>query len=100
MNTTGKVKFDATPREANVIHRIAHRAFSELTLARERDPFKITDVMLDVEAVHCNGCPLRLDEFLKAGPFDFAHDLLGIRLHLDRETGQLMDCFTPRFAQL
>ncbi len=53
---------------------------------------------LDVTAVHCNGCQLRLHELLASGDAHFAHDLGGIRRHLDRDTGKLPETWHPRFA--
>lgn len=54
---------------------------------------------MDVTACHCNGCPLRLEELLAADDFNFMHDMAGIRNHIDRETGKLMDHFLPRFSR-
>jgi hypothetical protein len=53
---------------------------------------------MDVVATHANGTPLRLADLLAADDFDFAHDVGGIRRHLDRTTGRLGGCFVPRFA--
>lgn len=50
-----------------------------------------------IVACHGGSCPLRLQELLDAEANDFAHDILGIRRHLDRETGKLQDCFLPRY---
>lgn len=41
---------------------------------------------------------LRLDELLNADPFNFAHDIVEIQRHLNRETRQMENCFVPRFA--
>jgi hypothetical protein len=35
----------------------------------------------------------------KCGGDDFTHDILGIQKHLNRETGELEDCFIPRFTK-
>lgn len=56
------------------------------------------DASMDVLACHCNGCPLDLTRLLVAPEFDFAHDVFGIREHIDRRTGHLADCFLPRCA--
>ncbi len=59
------------------------------------------DVMtadMDISATHVNGCPLKLAELRDADDFNFSHDVFGIRRHLNRETGQLEDCFLPRFS--
>lgn len=57
------------------------------------------DLLMDVEATHCNGCPLKLRELLEADDFNFTHDMIGIQRHLNRKTGHLEDCFVPRYAQ-
>ena len=60
--------------------------------------YKMTDIAMDLTACHANGCKLKLEELLSADEFNFAHDVFGIRRHLDRDTGELKDCFLPRFA--
>ncbi len=54
---------------------------------------------MDIEACHCNGNPLDLQRFASAGDFDLIHDVLGIRDHLDRQTGKLKAFFSPRFSK-
>lgn len=41
---------------------------------------------------------LRLDEFLNADDFNFAHDFIGIQRNINRVTKQFENCFVPRFA--
>lgn len=83
--------------DASIIREIAHRA---VTVARHVGaPYTLTTATMDITACHANGTPLRLRELLDAPEFDFAHDVLGIRRHIDRTTGQLQDCFLPRFAK-
>jgi hypothetical protein len=55
-------------------------------------------VLMDITACHANGTPLRLADLLKAADFDFIHDITGITRYIDRESGQLTDCFLPRYA--
>jgi hypothetical protein len=86
------VKFDATIHEYGVADDIAKRA-RKLGIVGSR-----RDIQMDIIAVHANGCPLRLDELAAADDFNFTHDVAGIRRSLDRSTGQLGDCFMPRFA--
>ena len=88
------VSFKVTTRESNIIHKIALRA-GRLEKKGSRDQ---TCVAMDVTAVHANGCYLKLEELLNANDFNFLHDVLGIRDHLNRETGKLEDHFLPRFA--
>ena len=60
--------------------------------------YKAMDCDMDITACHANGNPLRLAELLSADDFNFCHDVLGIRRHINRETGQLENCFVPRFS--
>lgn len=53
--------------------------------------------IMDLTACHFTGCKLRLEDLLAADDFNLMHDLGGINKHLDRETCQLTDGFTPRF---
>lgn len=53
---------------------------------------------MDIRACHANGTPLRLEELLRADDGNFGHDVFGIRRYIDRTTGQLTDCFLPRFT--
>jgi hypothetical protein len=55
------------------------------------------DVLMDLEACHCNGCALDLKGLLGANDQDFIHDVLGIRRHINRRTGKLEDAFSPRY---
>lgn len=91
--------FEVSAVDAVLIRKIARRAWKELQAARHHDRFSQMDVEMDVTATHANGCPLRLEALLAADGFNFAHDILGLRRHLDRNTGALLDCFRPRFAQ-
>ena len=91
------INFDTSRIDSRVIFEIAGRAMG-LHVARQGDPFTKLDIAMDISAVHCNGCPLRLETLRDADDFNFAHDILGIRRHLDRETGQLRDEFSPRFS--
>lgn len=54
------------------------------------------DAQMDICAAHWS-CPLATGRLLAADDFNFAHDVFGIRRHLDRENGKLVDCFLPRF---
>jgi len=83
--------------EHEIIDRIAIRAY---LMAKEASiEYSHHDALMDVTATHLNGCKLKLRELATAPNFDFGHDVFGIRRHLNRETGQLQDCFVPRYAQ-
>lgn len=53
----------------------------------------LTDLMITHATVG-----IRLDELLAADDGNFAHDVFGIERHLNYDTGELGDGFTPRFA--
>lgn len=55
-------------------------------------------VLMDIQATIMGGCRMRLDDWLAADDYNFAHDIVGINRHLNRRTFQLEDCFVPRFA--
>ena len=56
------------------------------------------DWMMDIEVVH-DSVGLQLENLLNADDENFTHDLVGIANHLNRETKQLEDCFSPRYSQ-
>jgi len=56
------------------------------------------DVTMSLNACHSSGHPLRLAELLVATDFNFSHDVLGIARNIDPETGQLLNCFSPRYS--
>ena len=81
-----------TATEALVMERIAERAeFTFMTVDRDT-------VVRDLQATILGGCRLRLDDLLAADDFNFAHDVLGINQHLDRQTFKFKDCFSPRYS--
>lgn len=84
-----------TPEEYDLISKVANRAFRAFRF--QKGGIALNWVM-DIEAAH-QTCPLRLQDLLDADDFNFGHDLLGIRENIDRNTGELMNCFRPRFAQ-
>lgn len=57
------------------------------------------DLWMDLAVVNANGCPLDFERLAEFPDFDFAHDVVGIQMHLDRTTGQLGRCFVPRCAK-
>jgi len=75
-----------------LIEKIATRAME--LLPNDNRP-KVT-ILMDLETVHERN-PLRLQEFLDADNFNFAHDIVGINNHLDRRTKKLDNRFLPRF---
>lgn len=92
------ISFDVTDQELLIIERIVERAAkaSDEAGCPNLDRLSLT---MDLCACHANGCPLKLEELARADDFNFAHDVFGIRNHMDRSTGKLTGCFLPRFAK-
>lgn len=89
------INWTCSKDDMRLIWAIAKRVFREL----EGYPDDRVTLDMDLTACHCNGCPLDLQKLLDAPAFDFAHDIYGIRRHINRETGQIEGCFLPRCAQ-
>jgi hypothetical protein len=80
----------------DLITEIMFRA-DEIGLISPRRYSRLT-CMMDLTAVH-ERSPLRLADLLAADQFNFVHDVAGIARHMNRDTGELGGCFTPRFSQ-
>lgn len=78
--------------EIDLIGDIAGRA------KKMNNTVDIVSAQMDITLAH-SVCPLKLDELLAADDFNFIHDVAGIMRHIDRETGQLKNCFYPRFSK-
>ena len=94
------VSFDISKDDSAAIDRIIERIDRERPVQSD----KLTgeerlDISMSLAACHANGCPLDFARLLEARRFDFYHDVNGILRHIDRSTGQLQNCFLPRFAQ-
>lgn len=90
------VNFDASRSEVDLMVKIAER-FERLVPAHARQ--KRLDLLMDLEACHCNGAPLDLVALHEAASDgDLVHDVAGISRHIDRDTGKLGGCFLPRYA--
>ena len=93
--------FTANASEALIIAEIASRYLDELSIARipkSQRPDKLS-VIMDIEAAHSNGCPLKLTDLCNAEAFDLVHDVGGIGRHINRTTGKLGGHFLPRYAK-
>ena len=89
------VNFETTSEELQLIRKIAARVEASGAFPT----YKRMDLDMDLEAAHSNGCPLNFQKLLDFPDFDFNHDIAGIRAHIDRSTGHLGDCFSPRCAK-
>jgi hypothetical protein len=91
------IKWTTIPEEAELESKIARRA---VTMARQlKTEYKLMDCIMDLDACHNNGCPLKLQELLNAEDVNIAHDVGGIHNNLNRKTGQLENCFLPRYSK-
>lgn len=87
------MKWKVSRKEMETICLIVARAQKECFPQRSK-----LNLNMDITAAHCNDSKLRLTELLKADNFNFAHDICGIVKNLNRETGKLENCFSPKFS--
>jgi len=92
----GMPRLDATRDERRTIMAIVSRYTK---LVGEHIPVEPLAAMMDIEAVHCNGCPVDLVALLEAArDDDLVHDVAGMQRFVNRETGALEQGFTPRYS--
>lgn len=84
------LQFKASKQEVIKIHQVVKRA------ASFDDTIDFATTQMDLEACHCNGNPLDLNKLLTFDIYNLMHDVYGIRRNLDRQTGELTNCFVPR----
>lgn len=90
------ISWNVTHDEAELIGKIAKRAFP---MAREAGiEYDYPDIVMDLTACHANGNPLDLKALLDAPDADFGHDVFGVRRFINRSTGKLGGCFSPRLS--
>lgn len=96
------LSFSVSPADRQLIDQIVERA---LDLIAQGEPLKKaererrrTNLTMDMAACHASGNPLRLADMVKADDFNLFHDVAGISRHIDRETGELLNFFSPRFT--
>ncbi len=87
------IKWKTKGNDGDLIEKVAVRA-----LQMELNDDKV-EVMMDITAVHLNDTELDLKRLLEADDFNFAHDIIGIRRHIDVNTGKLRNCFLPRHTK-
>ncbi len=81
-----------TKEDSLTIYRIAKRAKGKLS------HIDLLSLEMDLSATHLNS-PLRLKDLEIADDFNFMHDICGIMRNINRETGELENCFLPRFSR-
>lgn len=84
-------------REVTVLDAIVRRA-AQVCGDLGHAPPEPLGLLGDLALCHAAVCPLRLDDLLQARVDHFAHDVFGVRDHLDRANGRLRHGFTPRYA--
>lgn len=90
------VSFTTTREQTETILKIITRAAKLLAL--NGLTVDTTESLMDLKACHANGTPLDFEKFLGFDDLNFVHDFMGIRNHMDRNTGKLVDFFVPRCA--
>ena len=85
-----------TRQQVKTIAQIAARAVNMANKAGIA--YTYMDAVMDLESCVSNGCTLDLDRLLAADDFNFSHDVFGIRANINRESGLLENCFSPRFS--
>lgn len=96
MNRTAKhsLSFKVSKADAEWVHRIVTRALALVPALGG-----VLELTMDLTAAHANGCPMDFEALYYADDFNLLHDVGGIRRHIDRSSGELKDCFRPRFAK-
>jgi len=92
MSDENDISWDISAKDFDLILMIVIRV-TKIVPVKER-----MNVLMDVQACHCNGCKLNLDELLKSDKRNFLHDIAGISKNINHETGKLDNHFWPRFA--
>lgn len=92
--TQGLQFLAATPEEDAAIKKIVDCVY---TLPLTFHPARV-QLTMDLTLCHNQGTKLDLEGLLAADDRDFMHDVMGVRAHIDRSTGKLLDRFAPRYA--
>jgi len=86
------------PIDARLINRIADRAYNRIEYL-QIPRYTRASCARDITMLHCWYCPLDLHGLLKAPDLSFLHDVLGIRINLDRRLRLLRNNFEPHFRK-
>jgi hypothetical protein len=84
-----------TSEDTELIVQIVERALKEPDIERCTN---FLDLSMDIEVVHFYQ-GLKLERWLKAPDLYFLHDIVGIMVYTDRETGGFKNAFCPMFKQ-
>lgn len=90
------VNFDCSLEDKKLIGKILSRG---MAMGKQYNvEFDHVTLAMDITAVHCNGHPLSLLQWLMSSDVDFSQDWLCINRHIDRNTGKLHG-YQPLFAK-
>lgn len=92
-----RVSFDVSNEVMTGIELVAAR-YQTMLKNHGAPRVDMLTLVMDLTACHANGCPIDWDRLNKADDFTLVHDVSGIQSHINRQTGQLEDCFLPRCA--
>lgn len=90
------VSFNISTRDQNTIKKIVDRAVV-LNEALGIDTIDRISLAMDLTAVHANCMQLDLVRLLEAEAKPFLTEIHGIRQNINRQTGQLMNQYLPKF---
>lgn len=93
----GTIKFTEDPEALAAIDVIVKRALNTMETPLDAPSYPEWEMRMDLSAAHAS-CPMDLWAFAAYDDANFAHDLFGIRRHMNRYTGILGDHFLPRCA--
>ncbi len=86
-----KIKRNEDPIIESIVQRLVEYGY------RDRCPVDRMSASMSIRAAHLAN-PLRLADLLAADEFNFKHDAYGILNHVDVNTGEMTDGFSPRFS--
>ena len=93
------INWDAVTKETmDYTNRCADRLLNIGEKIKSETQPDVVGVMMDLCAASLT-TPIDFEKLLKSDIHDFIHDILGIANHLDRDTGELRNCFLPRSAR-
>ena len=84
---------NATKQEFETIVKICERAETLDIAPKER-----MTLIMDLENAHAS-VGLNLEALLAADDLNFAHDVVGIQQHMNRQTKELEGFFVPRYVK-
>ncbi len=90
------IQLKTTKEEYRVIGKIATRATRICKTYGIK--YNLFECSMDIIITHLNAQKIKLQELSEADEGNFMHDILGIRNHLNKQTGELRDCFLPRYS--